>query len=406
MAMTDAIERQQVYDKLGMKSWEIARAEAEYRRGSKLTEMNTRQQRFGTSQDVTLGKEFTEPSGLRRTFSDSGEQMAMTLPTHYTNDYSPQDQKKIEKLYQARSEAATDPEANEDERQQAIDAIDTQISRVPHIAPIMKEPTPQQKFEASIVNDTTTGQRGFYDPKTGKLNPLVDPKITQAKQEKRQEVLGKELALEIKNNEARIKEGEAGLDYDVMLNRAQWRVKAQFGELEESEKIVNPALNVLWENTMNSMWWRVVDRASESSMLKFRQKYIENAVENNGVSAADAGLDFMMRWNEAERNPDNKYNHLVAPFNKDKRRELQFASTGVKTEGDPVYGGFNPEGFAPSQREETIGGLRVGEGKVTVEGETTSTMDGIPLVKSDADYDTLPSGTVFMDPNGVRRKKP
>ncbi|MBE3035833.1 MAG: hypothetical protein IMZ70_01920, partial [Candidatus Atribacteria bacterium] len=117
-----------------------------------------------------------------------------------SSEYSPADQKKITQLYQARSEAITDPENSPEEKQAFADKFDAMISIVPKMPPMMREPTPQQTFESSIVTDPATQQRGFFDPKSGKFNPLVDPKIAQEENDKFNERFQKNLDIIRKDN--------------------------------------------------------------------------------------------------------------------------------------------------------------------------------------------------------------
>lgn len=389
----------------GLPSFEQARILAEKRRKAtrdKLVEQAVRHGIPGFVGAEGENLQFTDPTGIKRTFTPSGDQISFSLPSHmvepdlgpqqrerlrslhrvrhgfatgtiteanYKTLYSPQDQRTVEKLYNARSSASADRELNDNERQQFLDSIDEKISKVPRLSPMMREPTAQQKYEASIVKDPVTGQRGTIG-NDGKFNPLIDPKIQQARTERRADALDKNLDAEMTAD----KDDE--IDFDVKLNRAQMRTAAQFGELDLKRNSYKPELDTLWENTMNSLDWRSIRQTTSKKMLLFRNRYIENAVANNGVSAAEAGYDFMLRWNNAERNPDDKYNFLVPAFNKDNRRDLMYVATGVKSEGDKNYANSTFEDFAP--RKETIDGLRVGEGRVTVDGKTASTLSAKP----------------------------
>ena len=42
----------------------------------------------------------------------------------------------------------------------------------------------------------------------------------------------------------------------------------------------------------------------------------------------------------------------------------------------------------------------------TGEGERPEDVDGLPTIADDADYDNLEPGTLFIDPDGVQRRKP
>lgn len=126
---------------------------------------------------------FTDPTGFKRTFSPGGSMTSFTLPTTLSNQYTPRDQKKIQDLYQQRSDIATSPEldGDEDARQNALDEIDASINRIPHIPPTLKEPTAQQQFNAALVRGPN-GQMGTWDGK--KFNPIEDSKGEVAQQAK------------------------------------------------------------------------------------------------------------------------------------------------------------------------------------------------------------------------------
>jgi len=396
-------QRQREYEKEGLPSWKIAEWEAEVRRVSQQEKVVDQAVRHGMPNLV--GSEgdrmqFSDPTGVKRTFSPGGDQTSLTIPSHivepdlspyqreqlqslhrvrhgvatgtldinnYKDQYSPRDQKNIEKLYQTRSEVSTNPELTPEERQQFMDKIDSAISRVPRLSPIMQEPTPQQKFEASIVTDQATGLRGIFDLKTGKFNPLVDPKAAQAKEKERIEMVSKEynsiMAAAEKNKES--------LDPDVAYRRAKNTVALFYGEVPEITDQIDPQLIPIWRDEVDRSSWF---KASNTNMLKARTNFIIEA-ERRGISSVQAGHTFMMLWQEAARNPDDEFHKWVPAFGEKEQRQLSQVVTGRMQEGDP---------YAAQQqqpRAEKLGraDLRVGEGKVTVDGKTVSTMDAKPV---------------------------
>ncbi|MHC4540020.1 MAG: hypothetical protein ACYS74_09605, partial [Planctomycetota bacterium] len=116
--------------------------------------------------------EFTTPEGYVESFDRDRGNFAFTLPTARSNDYSPQDQRQIERLYRQRSTIATDPDLDRDEdaRQRALDEIDTALSRIPVLSPMMRQPTPQETFEQAVV----TGKRPSHlrSPKPNKMRRI------------------------------------------------------------------------------------------------------------------------------------------------------------------------------------------------------------------------------------------
>ena len=384
MAMTDVRERQRVYDKLGLKSWEIAKAEAELRRTTRQGEMSARQQQFGAPQDVALGKQFTEPSGIKRTYSEGGEQQSMTLPSYmvepdlfpsdrerlkllhkvrsgvatgdivnYKDQYGPKDQKRIERLFEARSEALTDPEATEDERQRAIDMIDTQISRVPKRSPIMQEPTPQQKFDASFVTDKATGKRWLYDSKTGKFEPMEDQKVAQAETDKYNERFFKNLDAIRKNNtelinEGLINEGDS-MDDPAMVDMARAMTDNEMGKTKGRRDSSMPEMDAAWSTTMADLNIEngfKPKKASEELMLAAMDQYVKMGI-GKGMREVDAKADFLQRWESALGG--GPYQALVPKMSTETRNKAQVVKAGTVREDDPIsqqYGLGRGEGKA------------------------------------------------------------
>ena len=56
------------------------------------------EKKYGKYRNVTLGREFVLPSGVKETYSPSGDFVAKELPPHYKNNYLPADQKKLERF--------------------------------------------------------------------------------------------------------------------------------------------------------------------------------------------------------------------------------------------------------------------------------------------------------------------
>jgi hypothetical protein len=166
-----------IYDEemSAMPSYVRAELEAEERRRRLSEEMVRREAELGapriTGSEGQL-REFQMPDMTRRTYTEAGDLTSIELSPFYQNEYSPQDQRQLEKLYQTRSKAALNPDLTEDERQSFFDKIDADISKVPRLNPMMRQPTPQETFEQSIVTDPVTGVRGFFDPKSGKFNAM------------------------------------------------------------------------------------------------------------------------------------------------------------------------------------------------------------------------------------------
>jgi hypothetical protein len=150
---------------------------------------------------------------------------------------------------------------------------------------------------------------------------------------------------------------------DVAYRRAKNTVALLYGEMPEIKDTIDPQLIPVWRDEVESGWLDV-GRINLKNMLKMRTSFIDRVTKDYGESAAQAGHTFMLLWQDAFRNPDDEHNKLVPEFGEQQQRELSQVVTGRMQEGDP------------RARKETIGGLRVGEGKVTVDGKTVRVFQG------------------------------
>ena len=330
-----AEQRQLVHNRLGLKPWEIAEAEAEYLRTTKQRNMSALTEQFGAPKDVTLGKEFTMPDMSRKTFSESGEQRALELPPSFSNDYSPYGQKQIEGLYKTRSEYATDPELDEQERQQAFDKIDAQISKVPRLSPMMKEPTAQQKFEASIVTDPATQQRGFFDPKSGKFNPLVDQKVAQAEaldRRKRKQKLADDLT---KAQDEIAFTGQKRSPEEIN-KEAEWRVGIEYGDIQERPDSISPKMDSSWAALLSN--YGLEGKITESQMTGDLMRRHVQVGMRRGLSEEDAKYDFLQRWMKAEGG--DTFQDVVPAMSEKTRRAVRYVGASTITKNDPLAAGL------------------------------------------------------------------
>jgi len=351
-----AEQRQLVHNRLGLKPWEIAEAEAEYLRTTKQRDMSALTEQFGAPKDVTLGKEYTLPDMSRKTFSEGGDQRALELPPSFSNDYSPYDQKQIEGLYKTRSEYAMDRDLDEADRQRAFDKIDAEISKVPRLSPIMREPTAQQKFEASIVTDPITGQRGIIG-KDGMIKPIIDPKIQQEENDAYNLRFFKNLDAIRKINNSGLTERPMGyetMDEPAMVEMARAQTDLEMGKTKGRRDTSMPEMDATWQNTMADM---TIDnefkakKASEEQMLLAMDQYIQIA-KGKKIREVDAKADFLQRWQSAIGG--GTFQSLVPKMTVETQNMAKVVMADTVREDDPI-----------SQQY----GLRRGESKVTVQNQ-------------------------------------
>jgi len=350
----------------GMKPWERSKYLAELRRKEQETKMKEFAGIYGepgiVGAEGTM-REFTMPSGVKRTFTEGGDQVSLELPEHYTNIYSPRDQRKIEQLYQVRSQAATDPESTEDERQRAIDKIDAQLSRIPKLSPIMREPTPQQKFDASMVT-APDGTKGYVD-KSGNFKPFEASKLAQEEEKEYRTYYGKQLAEMTKENE-KLKESQSP---SVIADRARWMSDLAFGRVQERPN--NAKLDLLWQGTMTRLQaWGTYDwgRINSENMYKGMKVFINEALEKYDISESEAKYDFMNRWSRA--NDGGEYSDILPKLSDKERHQSRYVGVTTALENDLNLANFDDD---LSRKY----GLKRGEGRVTVEPDLPPELEAI-----------------------------
>jgi hypothetical protein len=302
-------------------------------------------------------RRFTDPGGGTETFTETGERFSIGLPLHYTNEYSPQDQRKIEKLYKERSDIATDPDLDPEAKQYGLDQKDIEIGRVPHhITPMMREPTAQEKFDQSIVT-APDGTQGVIN-KSGAFAPFEASKQEQSYQDRR-----KDLTNMLMRDEDITKK----MTFPEIQDLAENLAKREYGRLErpdESETGLAPELTNLWAQTMVTLEDDVTGRATEKQMLKAMRGYIQKAL-SMGIPPEVAEADFLRRWEAAEEKISFWKDDVVAPMSDELKRKAKYKTVGAVT---------------PKQ-DDVLFGLSRGEGTVTVDGKTVSTTPGTVRVK-------------------------
>lgn len=236
------------------------------------------------------------------------------------SEYTPADQRKIEKLYRDRSAYATDPNLNREERQAGMDKADAMISRVPKMPPIMREPTAQQKVDANTV--AVDGVKYFYDGKS--LKP-IDDQASKARAELEKERRTRRAKINddlFKANEAALGRGDPSRSIESINAESDMRSQIEFGLLKPAGSEV-PQLDPVWQmfkseldDKMNSK-----GRASENQMKELMGRYTfyaTNMRELEGITVAEAKYDFLQRWQKAIGDGDP----IVAKMSPQTRRRM------------------------------------------------------------------------------------
>lgn len=279
---------------------------------------------------------FTDPQGRSNTFrAGTNQLLAQGGPVINDKLYSPYDQKQLAKLYQGRSQAATDDSLTEPERQKAMDIFDSKISRVPQLTPSRREPTAQQKFEASIVKGPdgtlyTTGKDG--QPKALEQNKeraavAVEKRKMYATRMDKAISEWQEAKL---SDKASVREAADKMSYDSIRNDILTSVNDVYGTLGQPDTPgtpqtfdtqIAPKLKPNWDAQLITMEDRHFGRASVKAMETERDIYVGKAARD-GVHPNIAMADFMQRWKDTASTAGVFSDDVVAPWGKEQEKEL------------------------------------------------------------------------------------
>jgi len=227
---------------------------------------------------------------------------------------------------------------------------------VPRLSPIMREPTAQQKFEASIVTDPITGQRGIIG-KDGMIKPIIDPKIQQEENDAYNLRFFKNLDAIRKINNSGLTERPMGyetMDEPAMVEMARAQTDLEMGKTKGRRDTSMPEMDATWQNTMADM---TIDnefkakKASEEQMLLAMDQYIQIA-KGKKIREVDAKADFLQRWQSAIGG--GTFQSLVPKMTVETQNMAKVVMADTVREDDPI-----------SQQY----GLRRGESKVTVQNQ-------------------------------------
>lgn len=320
------------------------------------TQTIARLEQFGKPETDWQGnKTYTLPDGTKMTYTEGGDFVSKTLPYEWTNKYgefekgrlkvlrglrqivaknepvpenykqlySPQDQQLIEQYEAKRSQISNDPELEESERQALYDKIDARISAIPHISPQMQEPTLQQRFEASVVTDPTTGLRGTFDPKTGKFNAIEADTVTQKQQEAYSKTYESMLSKYLGNKDYK------EIPEPVLIQRAKNATDLVHGRISERPTAMSPKLDELWQVMMSRLdaMGTAGKKATSKEMPEIINKYVDYAVKSYGMSWQQAMYDVMLRWDQSLNNPDDSFNWLLPPMSNNDKTVLARAKS-------------------------------------------------------------------------------
>jgi len=277
---------------------------------------------------------FTDPQGRSNTFrAGTNQLLAQGGPVINDKLYSPYDQKQLAKLYQGRSQAATDDSLTEPERQKAMDIFDSKISRVPQLTPSRREPTAQQKFEASIVT-APDGTKGMIN-KSGGFDPLDDKAADKADKyrESYTKHFDQQLKLQadlLKSDKAVDTERADTMTVPSMSDEAKRRADLEYGILGQPsipgtaqtfDTQIAPKLKPNWDAQLITMEDRHFGRASVKAMETERDIYVGKAARD-GVHPNIAMADFMQRWKDTASTAGVFSDDVVAPWGKEQEKEL------------------------------------------------------------------------------------
>jgi hypothetical protein len=308
-------------------------------------------------------------------------QMLVGLATNY----SPSDQKKVLQLYDDRSTILTDPLLDEDARQAALDVKDQQIAQVPKMPPIMQQPTPQEKFEASWVRNEDGELIGYID--NGEVKEFPEQKA-KAEAEK-------DFFTYAKGELKSMQEAEA----DPIKNPSKEttstaakmvEIKANYnalkGQDDETRQMI-PELAPTWAQVMDAAVRQHLTKGkkalSEQQMFEAMNHY-QNAAVRQGFTRAQAVASFLQNWKSALGGTDmfkGKVPKMSDDADNMSRSAAIAASVGTEL---------------PDQQQRSVN-----------LPPSTGTEQSPAQPTTQAEYDALPSGTIVQSPaTGKLYRKP
>ena len=280
---------------------------------------------------------FTDPKGATTTFRAGTSQMiSKGRPVINDRLYSPFDRRQLEKLYQSRSLIATDDSLSDAEKQRGFDIVDAKIGNVPQLSPSRREPTAQQKFDASIVT-SPGGMKGTID-KTGKFAPLESSKQAVEDAKEYRTAYSKNLETQRKLKEELLASTDAAdqergesMSFEFMRAEAKLQTDDVFGRLGQPDApgtaqsldgAIAPSLDDTWKTSLADMS-RFFGRASVKQMLEdVLPDYIKTAGDK-GLSPSIATVDFLNRWKQEASEAGFLRDDAVAPWNDRMEKFLQ-----------------------------------------------------------------------------------
>ena len=342
--------------------------------------------RYGAPSPYGQGQAFTTPEGVKHIRGPGAA--VLEMPATFDNTYSPQDQKKIQALYNDRSKVSTDPELDRDEqsRQSALDEIDAEISRIPKLSPIMRQPTPQQQAESKIV--TLNNKQYFFDGKN--IEPLVDPKVEQTQNDQWE----KTFETMLQKEDAYTTEA-AKVPFNVKVQRAKVKADIIHGRISDRSAAMIPQLDELWQTQMNYLksggfWGRQKKKTVErEEVVDIREAYVAKAKERYAMTEEEARYDFMLRWQKAQANPDDPFNFLLPKMTDDDESEMARSTASFIQAGSPNLSDLSPTDLLPDKYAQGKFGyiprgggiVKTGEGTATITPATTAAPSATVEVK-------------------------
>jgi hypothetical protein len=268
---------------------------------------------------------------------------------------------------------ARSPDLSPADRQAALDLQDAKISAIPKQPPILREPEPQEQFESRFVT-ASDGTEGYIKA-NGDFSPFEKDKSEQELEKEKRAFVGKTVAELTKIQEDEGSIGGETLDLQAMIGRATTTWDLMIGKTDPDENFI-PELEPLWEGALSDLE-NAGAKVTEDDMLAMMQLYIE-AAGRGGISPVEARYDFLQHW-QSELGGSGRYSSVVPKMSAKTEKLFRTAGSDTVTLNDPIAG----PGAAAQPTEQ-----------------------GPALPTTQAEYDALPSGTRYTDPQGNTGVKP
>jgi len=197
---------------------------------------------------------------------------------------------------------------------------------------------------------------------------------------------------------------EASRQLDAEMRSHEWQMqKMQITSQLDFEREEKKRMRALSEYDAAVKYIDDSDIFDDSDKEKYKFKAKMNLL-NQGVSDRALFPELYNQGTEKQVSPTQRISAMIALRDED-YQDPNFAQKALSKLTGGFFGEEELEPDIQAQKEILESVVR-GEYNAQPNIPSGTISSGLPEVKNDADFDALPSGTEFIDPDGIKRRKP